>query len=433
MKNVATNEQSVKIIQSWPNSEAAFRRAQKSLGGGVSTGLRAGAQPHPIFFERGHGSKLWDVDGNEYIDYVLGWGPNILGHGNPRLVDAVSEQIQRGATYGSGHRFEYEAAEWLLKAYPQLDRVLWSNTGTEADLTALRLARATTGRQHFVRFRGHYHGWSDQMIVGYRPRTGVADTRGQQDDVDDYVHLVPWGDVGALSDVLSRRDDIAAVFLEPILVNSGVIAPPPGFLAAVRELCDRHGVILIFDEVITGFRIALGGAVERFGVVPDLVVLAKAIAGGVTLSAIVGRAALIDQVTTGTTHAGTYNGNPLSLAAACATIAELAVPGTFDQLEAAGARLATGLREALRRAGVVGAVNQIGPIVQCGLGVTEICTFEDYLGADVDLYNQLLVELLRRGVFTLPGGRWYLSTEHSDEDIDRTLDAFDAALGAVRP
>lgn len=427
------NEQPVQLIEAWPNSEAAFQRARTSLGGGVSTGLRAGAQPHPIFFERGYGSKLRDIDGNEYIDYVLGWGPNILGHGNPRLVDAVSTQIRRGATYGSGHRFEYEAAEWLLKAYPQLDRVLWSNTGTEADLTALRLARATTGRQHFVRFRGHYHGWSDQMIVGYRPRVGDADTRGQQDDVDGYVHVIPWGDLSALSDVLSRRDDIAAVFLEPVLVNSGVIAPPPGFLEAVRELCDHHGVILVFDEVITGFRVALGGAVERFGVVPDLVVLAKAIAGGVTLSAIVGKAPLIDQVTAGTTHAGTYNGNPLSLAAACATIAELAEPGTFDQLEAAGTRLATGIRDVLHGANVVGAVNQIGPIVQCGLGVAEIRTFEDFLGADLDAYNRLLVELLRRGVFTLPGGRWYLSTAHSDEDIDRTIDAFEAALRAVRP
>jgi glutamate-1-semialdehyde 2,1-aminomutase len=432
VKDVAMNEQQVKVIEAWPNSEAAYRRARKSLGGGVSTGLRAGAHPHPIFFELGHGSKLRDVDGNEYIDYVLGWGPNILGHGHPRLVDAVSTQIQYGATYGSGHRFEYEAAELLLSAYPQLERVLWSNTGTEADLTALRLARAATGRQHFVRFRGHYHGWADQMLVGYRPRPGDADTRGQQDDVDDYVHVVPWGDAEALSDVLSRRGDIAAVFLEPILVNSGVIAPPPGFLETVRDLCDLHGVVLIFDEVITGFRVALGGAVERFGVIPDLVVLAKAIAGGVTLSAIVGKAPLIDQVTTGTTHAGTYNGNPIALAAACATIAELSEPGTFDRLEAAGARLADGLRQALRGTGAVGAVNQVGPIVQCGLGVAEIRTFEDFLQTDAEAYDRLLVELLRRGVFSLPGGRWYLSTAHSHEDIDRTIEAFESALGAIR-
>lgn len=420
------------IIQAWPESAAAYERARASLGGGVSTGLRASARPHPIFFDRGEGGLLFDVDGNEYVDYVLGWGPNILGHGNPALVAAVSEQIAKGATYGSGHALEFLAAEALLKAYPELDRVLWSNTGTEADLSALRLARSWTGKQRIARFAGHYHGWSDQMLVGYRPRSGSADTHGQQSDVDEYVDVLPWGDADALAALLESEPDIAAVFLEPVLINSGVLQPPPGFLEAVRELCTRHGVVMIFDEVITGFRLALGGAVERFGVVPDLVVLAKAIAGGVTLAAIVGKGDIIDQVTRGTTHAGTYNGNPIALAAAVATIGELSVPGAFERLEAAGARLAEGLREALRREAVVGVVNQFGPVVQCGLGVSRLDSFDDFLACDQARYADLIVEMLRRGVFTLPGGRWYLSTAHTDAEIDRTIEVFGQSLKAQR-
>lgn len=425
------NQTEATIIQAWPKSAAAYERARASLGGGVSTGLRASARPHPIFFDRGEGGLLIDVDGNEYIDYVLGWGPNILGHGNPALVAAVSEQITKGATYGSGHELEYLAAEALLTAYPDLDRVLWSNTGTEADLSALRLARSWTGKQRIVRFAGHYHGWSDQMLVGYRPRAGRGDTKGQQSDVDKYVDVLPWGDADALAALLADRSDVAAVFLEPVLINSGVIHPPEGFLEAVRALCTTHGVVLVFDEVITGFRVALGGAVERFGVVPDLVVLAKAIAGGITLAAIVGKAGIIDQVTTGTTHAGTYNGNPIALTAAVATIGELSKAGTFERLGAAGERLADGLREVLRRAGVTGAVNQLGPVVQCALGVERLDTFDDFLASDQARYGDLIVELLRRGIFTLPGGRWYLSTAHTDEHIDRTVDAFEQSLKAL--
>lgn len=426
------NNTPLPVIAEWPHSKAAFERARASLGGGVSTGLRASAKPHPIFFDHGKDALLFDVDGNEYVDFVLGWGPNILGHGNAALVEAVSAQISRGATYGSGHPLEYLAAEAILSAYPSLERVLWSNTGTEADLGALRLARAFTGKQKIARFAGHYHGWSDQMLVGYRPRGAApADTRGQQNDVDEYVHVLPWGDRDALATLLASDEDIAAVILEPVLINSGVIEPPAGFLKFVRELCDTHGVVLIFDEVITGFRIALGGAVERFGVVPDLVVLAKAIAGGVTLAAIVGKASLIDQVTQGATHAGTYNGNPLALAAAAATIGELSRPDTFEKLDRAGARLAEGLRDALAQAGEVGVVNQLGPVVQCSLGVSKLETFDDFLASDQARYGELLVELLRRGVFAVPGGRWYLSTAHTDEQIDRSIQAFRLSLDSL--
>ncbi len=239
----------------WPQSQLMWERAKRSLSGSVSTGLRAASKPHPIFFTGGAGATMTDVDGNVYIDYVLGWGPNILGHGNPRLVAAVTEQIARGATYGAGHRYEIEAAEALLALYPAFDRVLWSNTGTEADLSALRIARAATGRQRFVKFTGHYHGWSDTMLLGYRTFDEggdvVPETKGQSAQALGEMHLAPWGDVDALRALLESDADIAAVILEPALCNSGVIAPPEGFLEGVRELCTRHGVVLIFDEVIT--------------------------------------------------------------------------------------------------------------------------------------------------------------------------------------
>lgn len=422
------------LITDWPNSKQAWERAKSSLSGGVSTGLRSQSKPHPIYFSGGNGATLTDIDGHRYTDFVLGWGPSILGHGNPALSEAVKRQIDLGATYGSGHRLEYEVAETILAAYPKMDQLLWSNTGTEADLAALRIARAATKRTGYVKFEGNYHGWSDPMLTGYRTAAGEPrrpESLGQPEDTIELAHLVPWGDLDGARTVLQRNSDIAAVILEPVLCNSGVIEPPEGFLSGLRELCDEHGVVLIFDEVITGFRIAYGGAVERYGVDPDIVVLAKGIAGGLPLSAIVGRKEYIDTTQHGVVHAGTYNGNPLSLAAAKATLNELQRPGTFARLEALGRRLAAGFRQALQDRDIVAAVNQVGPIVQCGLGVSSLTTFAEFMSLDQTRYDRLLVALLRRGVFALPGGRWYLSTAHTEELIDDCIAQFADALSDI--
>ncbi len=424
------------FVDDWPESRAAWERTKGSLPGGVSTGVRARAKPHPIFFRSGAGAELTDVDGNVYVDFVLGWGPDIIGHGHPALVAAVSRQVAEGATFGSGHPYEYLAAEAVLRAYPCFDRVLWSNSGSEADQVALRIARASTGRQKIVKFSGHYHGWTDPVLLGYRPsRTDAHDrpmleSRGQSENAARDTVVLDAQDVDALRRTLAQRD-IAAVLLEPVLCNSGVIEPPPGYLATVRELCDETGTVLIFDEVITGFRIAFGGAVEKYGIVPDLCVLGKAIAGGLPLSAVVGPSRLLDTTQQGVVHAGTYNGNPIVLSAAVATLEVLAHDGVYRRLEDQGNRLAAGLREQLRRAGAVGAVNQVGPIVQCALGVPEVSTFAQFRATDSTTYDRVLVELLRRGVFALPGGRWYLSTEHTDEQIDRSVAVFGEALAAA--
>lgn len=426
---------STQPITSWPASEAAWKRTKASLAGGVSTGLRASMRPHPIFFAGGSGPRLTDLDGNTYLDYVLGWGPVILGHGHPGLTAAVTERVPLGATFGSGHLLEAQAAEAVLDRIPGAERVLWSNTGSEANQTALRLSRAATGRRRFVKFRGHYHGWTDPFLLAYRPGADGSlglGSKGQNPGVLDDVDFVDWGDVDALAAVLGDpSNDIAAVFLEPVLVNSGVIAPPHGFIAAVRELCDRTGTLLVFDEVITGFRIARGGAVERYGVTPDLIVLAKAIAGGYPLAAITGKAAVIDQVTDGVVHAGTYNGNPVVLAAAVATLDALGEPGVYDDFERRGRRLAEGLGDAFAAHGIPATVHQVGPVVQVMTAVEGATSFDEFLNADQGLYDRFIVEMLRRGQFLLPGGRWYISTAHADADIETTIVAAEASLAAL--
>jgi glutamate-1-semialdehyde 2,1-aminomutase len=426
------------LIEDWPESAKAWERAKLSLAGGVSSGLRASMRPFPLSFDHGSGCRLWDLDGNEYLDYVLGWGPVILGHSHPALVDAVASQLTRGQTYGAGHRLEYEVAERVCDRVLGAERVLWTNTGSEANLVALRLARAATGRRRFVKFGGHYHGWTDTMLHGYRPGAGgslaAPASAGQPPASRDDVVLLPWNDLDAVWQVFTERgDDIAAVFAEPVLCNSCVLPPAPGFLDGLRALCDRHGTVLVFDEVITGFRVARGGGAERYGVTPDLTVLAKAIAGGMPLASVAGRASLVEQTTRGVVHAGTYNGNPLVLAAAAAVLDVLDEPSVYDAFESRAAELEAGLRQALARHGVPGSVHHVGPVVQCipGPGSPGATRFDAFLAADWEWYDALTVELLRRGVFALPGGRWYLSTMHDEEAVRATVDAFDSAVAAV--
>lgn len=424
------------MIDSWPTSARFWDRAKASMPGGVSTGMRASMKPHPLFFRGGRGASLMDVDGNSYLDYVLGWGPVILGHGHPALTEAVARRLPLGATFGAGHELEYLAAEAVLEAVPGAERVLWSNTGSEADQIALRLARAATGRHRFVKMFGHYHGWSDAFLLGYRPdaegRLDRQGTRGQHRTAVSDVSLAPWGDLDALTSILKDpAEDIAAVFVEPVLCNSGVIAPPDGYLAGLRALCDETGTLLVFDEVITGFRIARGGAAEVYGVQPDLVVLAKALAGGYPVAAVAGRAAVLEQSTRGVVHAGTYNGNPVVLAAVLATIRALSEPGVYPAFEDGGRRLADGMRKGLDRYGVTAAVNQVGPVVQVLPGADRCDTFTQFLTGDQQWYDAVTVELLRRGVFALPGGRWYLSTAHTQADVDTTVQAFDEAVVAT--
>ncbi|WP_454140871.1 aspartate aminotransferase family protein [Microbacterium lacticum] len=429
----------MELITDWPLSQGAWARSRASLAGGVSTGLRAAMPPHPLSFDSGVGAHLRDIDGNVYTDYVLGWGPLFLGHSHPAVVEEVGTQLRRGQTFGSGHRYEYLVAEQVLAAVPGAERVLWSNTGTEANQIAFRLARAHTGRQRVVKFAGHYHGWQDNVLVSYRGPDALsspepaAGTAGQSRAAMSDVRVAQWNDLDSVEALLADpAESIAAVIVEPVLANTGVLTPAAGFLNGLKALCARYGCVLIFDEVITGFRLALGGAREYFGIVPDLSVLAKGIASGLPLSAVTGRADIIDRVTDDVSHAGTYNGNPIVLAAAHATLAVLRETDPYARLSSLADRMAKEFARALDGAGVTGTAHAVGPIVQVALGIPSLTTVPHYMDADWAAYDRLLVELLRRRQFALPGGRWYLSTAHTSEDVDETVAAFRLALAALQ-
>jgi glutamate-1-semialdehyde 2,1-aminomutase len=387
-----------------------------------------------LYFERGAGSAIWDVDGNRYVDFVLGYGPLILGHAPEVVRRAVHEQIDRDLTFGAQHRLEVETAELLIAAVPGAEQAIFATTGSEAVAAAIRVARGATGRPLVVKFEGHYHGWLDGTFVstGYDPaRSGpearpdlVEMTAGMSPSGSKDTLIAPWNDLPGTAAILEdHRGRVAALLLEPLAVNGGVIPPDPGFLEGLRALATEHGAVLIFDEVITGFRLALGGAQEHYGVTADLAVFAKAAAGGIAFSAVTGSRELLRVVADGrVVHNGTFNGNPVALAAAAATIRYLteqraAIYPTLDDL---GSRLATGLRSAhpdLR-------VRQVGPILSGGIGEPELVrTVRDRAGRDIDAYERFVEALLHRGVYTTPRGLWYLSTAHTEADVALAVDA----------
>src|SRR3984957_5378345 len=303
--------------------------AQRSLAGGVSSSLRRSARPYPLYFAYGSGAQVTDTDGNAYIDYGLAWGPLILGHAPPEIALAVEAQVRRGLTYGAQHDLEIEVAERLAAAIPCADLVCFANSGTEIVQLALRLARAVTGRSKFLKFEGHYHGWDDSVLVSYHPTAEEIETArgepiaaGMGQRPHDDVFIAPWNDTDFLEAIFAASGkQISAVICEPILCNSGCILPEPGFLEKLRELTSRNGSLLIFDEVITGFRVDLAGAQGLYGITPDLATYAKAIGGGAALRALAGRGQFMDWIATGkVVHAGSLNGNPISLAAANATL-----------------------------------------------------------------------------------------------------------------
>lgn len=428
----------MQLIEEWPHSLEAWNRSKQSLAGGVSTGLRAQMPPHPLSFERGVGAKIHDIDGNVYTDYVLGWGPLFLGHSHPEVVERVREQVAAGQTYGSGHKDEYEVAEKVLAAVPSAERVIWSNTGTEANQAAFRLCRAFTGKRKILKFVGTYHGWVDNVLVSYRgdealsaPEPGHG-TAGQSLAAMSDVVVAPWLDVARARELIESDGDIAAVIIEPVLANTGVLNPGTEKLRELRDLCTEQGVVLIFDEVITGFRLELGGAREFFGVTPDLSVYAKSLASGFSLAAVAGRADIIDQVTRGVVHAGTYNGNPVALAAAGATLDVLMRDKPYVRLAELGSQVADGANRIFTEHGVQASAHAVGPIAQMAWGVEAVNSVESYHRADWALYDRLIVALLRRGEFVLPGGRWYISSAHDEATIQASLTHLNDAVCAVK-
>jgi glutamate-1-semialdehyde 2,1-aminomutase len=408
-----------------PASLEAWERCKRSVGNGVSSGLRASQKPHPIFIDRAAGPLLWDLDGRDYVDYVGAWGPMVLGHSHPKVVEAVATVLTKMQLVGMGHRLEYEAAEAVLAAVPAAEKLLWSNSGTECVQVALRLARAWTGRNRFVKFVGGYHGWHDSVFASVAVHAdgdrGTPQSKGQNPRLMEDMVVLRFNDVDSVERTLAdaAAHDIAAVLVDPILSSGGLALPDPDFLRALREGCDANGVVLIFDEVVSGFRVARGGAAERWGVRPDLWTVGKAVAGGMSQSAVLGREDLIDQVTTGVAHYGTYNGNPLALAGVKATMEVLAEPGIYDHMERVSDRLLSGIGAAIDATGVQLEAHRVSSILSVHAHPT-----------DRGLDDRLATELARRGVLITPGGKLFVSAAHDDATVDRTVDAFQGALRA---
>ena len=418
------------------NTEALYERACQSLATGVSTLFRRNVTPVPLYIERGSGPYFYDVDGNELIDYALAWGPLIVGNNHPHLTAAITEQLGRAYTFGAQHRGEINLAEMMIRVIPGVERVIFSNTGSEAVQAALRLARGFTGREKIVKFEGHYNGWPNNVLVSNHPSpeqfgTTVPDCGGQPYAEYSLTITCPWNDLEALRGVFAEHSgQIAAVIGEPILVNGGSCMPHDGYLAEMIELCRREGALSIFDEVITGFRVALGGAREYFGLVPDLSTYAKAMAGGFSLSAVGGRKEIFDALLDGrTSHFGTYNGNPISCAAAIATMEILSEPGTFDRMHAHGNAIQQAMEEAARDCGKQ--LVTTGPatafFVHFGLDQPPR-SIRDVMGADQDLGNQFRAQLLQHGIYNLPGGRWYVGATHTEKELERVIPAIHESM-----
>lgn len=414
-------------------SQTAWQRYSHLVPGGVASSLRGTLKPQPLFFARGRGSRLWDLDGNEYIDYLCAFGPMILGHSHPAIVQAVSDVVPDMQMNGMCHILEVEAAEALISRIPGAERMLWSNTGTEAVQVALRLARGHTGRNRFVKFAGSYHGWHDTVYLGLDSKFASmshvsSGMPGQNASVLNDVEVLPFNDVQALEITLARAQelDLAAVLLDPINTSGGVMEPSTEFLGTMRQMCDDFGVVLICDEVITGFRVALGGAAERWQVKPDLWTFGKAMAGGFSQSAIVGRREVIDMAEKGYRHLGTYNGNPVAMAAVKASMETLSVSGTYEGLERVSRRLESGLNRVFSEHAAPLVANRVGSMIglqgSAGDGVRPVDS--DYLG-------RLCERLAERGVFMLPIGRLWVSTAHTDEDVDETLVQLSNALDSL--
>jgi glutamate-1-semialdehyde 2,1-aminomutase len=412
-----------------------LERARKVLAGGVSSEFRKYNHPHAIFYTHGKGSRIYDVDGNEYLDFTLSQGPLLLGHSHPQVLKAVTEYSEQGQLFAGQHIKEIALAEKLNQLFPSAEMMRFCLDGSEAVQTAFRVARAKTGRQKFLRFEGHYHGWMDNVCYGISAPS--ADALGDRQNPavfpwsaglpegskEEFI-ILPWNDLALVEKaVAERHHEIAAIITEPIMCNSGCILPEEGFLQGLRDLCDRYGIALIFDEVITGFRVSLGGAQQYYGITPDLSILAKAIASGYPISAIVGKKewmSLIEEAKV--IHAGTMNSSNATVAAALATIEVLEAEQPYDRIYQLGERLMAGLRQAAAKTDQNLLVQGLGPMVHAGFTeLTQVKDYRDTFSYDKARLGKFVAGMHDRGVRVIGRGLWYISAAHTEEDIEQAI------------
>jgi glutamate-1-semialdehyde 2,1-aminomutase len=431
-------------------SGSLFERASRVIPGGAGSSARTvkfGWRPYPPFIAGGHGSRVHDVDGNEYIDYLLGLGPMLLGHRHPVVTEAVGKAITDfGTCPGLPYELEVEAAEKVVATVPSVEMVRFTNSGSEAVGTAVRLARAHTGRPKIVRFEGHYHGWQDTVYWSNHVDPAMAGPAGAPRPVPsgpgvppelaDTLVVLSWNDPESFERVMrEQHDQIAAVITEPVMLNTGCILPEPGYLELLREETRRYGSLLIFDEVITGFRVSRGGAQELYGVFPDLTTMAKGLGGGFPVAAIGGTREVMGMVADGRySHSGTYNANAIQCAAVAATMDVLAEPGLYERQRALGLRLQDGLRLAAKEAGVEVQVEGLGLAFQMWFSEHPIRNWRDAARfADEGRFTRYFEEMLLRGILFHPSQfeNLFVSFAHTDADVDRTIETAAESLSAI--
>ncbi|MFC4184761.1 glutamate-1-semialdehyde 2,1-aminomutase [Saccharococcus thermophilus] len=428
-------------MRSYERSKAAYEEAVRLLPGGVNSPVRAfkSVKMTPIFMARGKGSKIYDIDGNEYIDYVLSWGPLILGHANPRVVEALKKVTENGTSFGAPTLIENELAKLVIERVPSVEIVRMVNSGTEATMSAIRLARGYTGRNKIVKFEGSYHGHGDSLLI--KAGSGVAtlglpDSPGVPEAVAQNTITVPYNDLESVRYAFERfGEDIAAVIVEPVAGNMGVVPPVPGFLQGLRDITKQYGALLIFDEVMTGFRVDYHCAQGYFGIEPDLTCLGKVIGGGLPVGAYGGKAEIMEKVApSGPVYqAGTLSGNPLAMTAGYETLIQL-TPETYDEFRKKADRLEEGLRKAAEKYEIPHAINRAGSMIGFFFTNEKVINYEKAKTSDLDMFATYYREMAEQGIF-LPPSQFeglFLSTEHTDEDIEKTIAAAERAFAKIR-
>jgi glutamate-1-semialdehyde 2,1-aminomutase len=423
-------------------SQDLFRKATHLMPGGVNSPVRAfrAVGGDPIYFASGKGSRMTDVDGRSYIDYVLSWGPLILGHCHPEVMEALARVLQSGTSYGACTPAEVELAERIREAFPSIERVRLVNSGTEATMAALRLARAATGRDKILKFEGCYHGHGDSLLV--KAGSGVAtlglpDSPGVPRALAELTVTIPFNNAAALDETFRvHRNALAAVIIEPVVGNMGCVPPRPGFLEKLRALTGEQGTVLIFDEVMTGFRVAYGGAQQLYGIRPDLTTLGKVIGGGLPVGAYGGRTQLMDQIAPAgpVYQAGTLSGNPLAVTAGLKTLEILRRSGSFERLEDATLRLTEGIKQEAARAGVPVVINRVGSMFTVFLASEPVTDYESARKADAGMFGRFFRGLLSQGVYFPPSQfeAAFVSLAHTDADLGETAGAVGRSLSGLQ-
>lgn len=410
-------------------SPSLLERALATTPGGVHSNVRLSGPK--VFIDRAKGAWMWDVDGKDYVDHLLGQGPNFLGHAPDFLIDAVAEGTRNGIIFGGQNHLEVDAAEAVLETIGWADLMRFASTGTEAVQAVTRLARAHTGRVKIIRFEGQYNGWLDNVLAVPGDGAWEAASAGQvSSHLDDFL-MLPWNDTDAIDQAFrDHGDEIAGILTEPMMVNSGAIVPKPGYLEHLRSVCDSTGAVLIFDEVITGFRISIGGGTEKFGVTPDLATYGKAIAGGFPVAAFAGRADIMERLAGDTNHSGTLNANTMGSAATIASLNYLRTENPYPALEAHGAHLIESLPKIAADHGHQMAVHGVPAAFHLSFGDATITDWRSLENLDLAAYREFSHSLVDHGIWVTDRGVWYTSTAHGQDALDAVLERFDSAISA---